>query len=87
LIALLSREMHPAVERGCPLFAAGTGFDSHRVRDFLNHIAQTYLLIFDEPGEANAMRLVLDFAYRYFLFLGVHGSLDSTVYPLPSMTW
>jgi len=82
-----SREMHPAVERGCPFFAAGTRFDAHRVRDFPNRIAKAYLLIFDKAGEANAMRLALDFAYWCILFLGVHGSLVSTVYPLASMTW
>jgi hypothetical protein len=87
LICPLSREMHPAVERGCPFFAAGTRFDAHRVRDFPDRIAKTYLLIFDKPGEANAMRLALDFAYWCILFLGVHGSLVSTVYPFASMTW
>ena len=67
--------MHPAVERGRPFFTASTRFDSHRVRDFLNHIAETYLVIFDETGEANAMRLAFCATYLFFLFFGVHGLL------------
>ena len=69
--------MHPSVERGCPFFAAGARLYTHRVRDFLNYIAETYLLIFDETGEANAMRLAFCATYLFFLFFGVHGLLNS----------
>jgi hypothetical protein len=57
----LSREMHPSVERGRAFFTTGARFDSHRVRDSFDDVAETYLFLFNETGETNAMRLTFNF--------------------------
>ena len=81
--------MHPAVQCDRPFFAAGTRFDSDSIRDSLDDIAQTYLLFFDETGEANSMRLAFNSNCWLFLFLGVHGSFHPLfiVDRLLSISW
>jgi hypothetical protein len=64
--------MHPAVKRGRPFFATGTWFDSHRVRNSFDDIAQTYLFLFDETRETNTMNLVRSCAWWFFLLFATH---------------
>jgi hypothetical protein len=71
--------MHPTVKRCRPFLAAGARLNAHGVGDPFDDIAKTYLFLFDKAGETNTMRLPFHATYWFFLFLGVHGFLDSTI--------
>ena len=43
---------------------------------FLINVAETYLFLFDEAGEANAMRLAFSFACWFFLLLAAHNLIN-----------
>jgi hypothetical protein len=57
----LSSEHHPTVQGRRPFLATGTRFDSRSVGDSFYDIAETYLLLFDETGQAHAMQLMAAF--------------------------
>jgi hypothetical protein len=65
---LLSCETHSAVKRSGPFLTARARFDSHCVRDLFYRIAKTYLFLFDEAGETNAIGLPLGFTFCWFFF-------------------
>jgi hypothetical protein len=59
LFVQLSRESHPAVQCRRTPSATGTGADADRIRRSLDHIAEAYFLILEEPRETNAVGLTL----------------------------
>jgi len=61
--------MHPPVEGCSALLAAAAGFDSHDVRDSLDHVTQADFLLDKKPRKPHPMRLAFSIAYRPSLSL------------------
>jgi hypothetical protein len=52
-------ENHPAIESGPAGFTTAAGFDAQIRDSLLDHIAEPDIMINDESGEADAVRLAL----------------------------
>jgi hypothetical protein len=62
---------------GLAVEAAGTGMSVALAETASSGSFETYLFLFDEAGEANAMRLPFRFTCWFFLLLGAHGFVNS----------